>query len=155
MSILNNELVRRYFSCGTHSGGCICPEGRHNLVLAYAVLNAMEEPIKIGDKLLRIIHADRVEEYTAKIDAESGFDHGSIVCLRLPSKFQPSREKCDELRHQMGYELCSGCGQKKPDPVEEKISEIYAFHHDGHFLKETASLDQRLRELVELARQHD
>lgn len=39
-----------------------------------------------------------------------------------------------------------------PREVEAKIQEIYAYHHDGHVLKETASLDQRFRELCELMR---
>lgn len=36
-----------------------------------------------------------------------------------------SDEKCNELRHQMGYEVCANCPDAKPMTVEERASKIF------------------------------
>ena len=67
----------------------------------------------------------------------------------------PQPKECPNVTLQ-----CS-CGEKVPHPpkqptkVEKKIDEIYAYHSDGHVLKETASLHQRLCELVALVRSEE
>jgi hypothetical protein len=112
-SLLEHLLIQKYFKPDfkayypvmdkTHQ---MDAEAWDRCAMAYRILQAMEEPIKIGDKLLRIIHVERIEEYTAKIDAENGFEHGSIVCLRLPPQFQPEREKkCEPFMVK-----CESCG---------------------------------------------
>ncbi len=88
MSILNNELVKKYF--GDDANG--------EWKMAYNVLRAMEQPIKKGEKIL-VIQKDggRIWEYEYPTDV-------SVVhpqWLRLPDRFQekvdPVEAKIEEI----------------------------------------------------------
>lgn len=154
-SILDNELVKRYFSAPNDTPWVSDFPYPEKEFMALRVLKAMEEPVKEGELYLAISEYGKVKGPQAFTSSDNWKFH--CQWLRLPDSFQKSREKENVSDYQLKCDNCEGhfvhsCSGKKPDPVEEKISEIYAFHHDGHVLKETASLHQRLYELVDLAR---
>lgn len=65
---------------------------------------------------------------------------------------EPKREKCCCGESDIVHRTDGPCYhiEQKPDPVEEKIKVIVELHDDGK--GHLASLETRLRELVELAR---
>lgn len=94
MGLLDSPLVRKYFGCDNI--GCIMLgesiEKFKIFHMAFRVLEAMEQPIKKGDKLL-VIGTDSLIYETNAIK-----DHDGIhpFDLRLPPRFQPPAKKgCD------------------------------------------------------------
>lgn len=83
MTILDNELVRKYFSAFGNGE-----------TMAERVLTAMQEPIKKGDKYLQLANGEWREMEWGLPKTITGF-HG--FDLRLPSRFQ-AQEKRDELQ---------------------------------------------------------
>lgn len=87
-SILGNPLVLKYFC--VESG----PDCKENMALR--VLEATQEPVKIGQKYLYITSDNQWHEHTASVDSldYSGSWHPGY--LRLPQRFQPQTEgKCE------------------------------------------------------------
>lgn len=95
MTILDNELVRKYFGCVKINKNqyCDCLMGSCRESMALRVNEAMQTPIRKGE---RYISLDGIVEMIAEIDMmESHF-----YCLRLPDAFQKQEKECDceELR---------------------------------------------------------
>lgn len=84
-SILENELVRKYFGCN--------PELNYphdcQALMALRVLTAMQEPIKKGERYLDVLRDLTIDERVAETDWGIGLHMGY---LRLPSQFQPRRD---------------------------------------------------------------
>lgn len=169
-SLLDNELMQKYF------GAAGKDDYERACCTAFNILQAMQEPIRKGDRYL-FWHKDKVtemvwEDFMATIE-ESHAEH-----LRLPDAFQnqekfccdlhqhvpgvteypctmkkptPSPEKCEcspACNH--GYsEHCNCCGalDKPKDAVEEKIMEI-SMNHGAC----SGGWERELRDLVRLAR---
>lgn len=169
MNILDNDLVKKYFGCGEseHPIYHQCNEPR---TLALAIIKAMQEPIRKGDKYLTNsaitdIHryGDFDREMTALDDIQYPFHP---FHLRLPDQFQTAGKKeCACLEHHC-YCLCHGNFCKKcdkqiynepqPDAVEEKIKEIVwgINNKKGFEFPSGSHLVASLRELVRLAQEH-
>lgn len=87
MDLLDNKLVRKYFSCEcqpqepawfTHPGSCYSKR-------AIAVLRAMQEPIKKDERFIWFdFCTGKWTEGESPIDYEARPDH-----LRIPERFQP------------------------------------------------------------------
>lgn len=90
MNLLDNPLVRKYFGRGSYEE--YSPEGYPRSVewISYAVLRAMQEPVKEGELYLAIGEYGKV---TGPI-AFTSSDNWKFHCqwLRLPDRFQPSFE---------------------------------------------------------------
>lgn len=154
-SLLDNALVLKYFGCeeGFYSG-----DTRQDR--AYRVLQAMEQPINLGDKVIYctgVLGGQPLEGMAREIWKEGDFHPHT---LRLPSRFQTQGMKeCD-------CPPCRNCGvvplahQPPPSEVEEKIEEIiktpgYTTHTEcGSNINtlESCDLVKALLELVQLAR---
>lgn len=115
MNILDNELVRKYFYEGDH------------YLMTDRILEAMQQPIKKGDKYLNLFISGEILEHVS----EYAFPAFHSWALRLPDRFQPK------------------------DEVEEKLKEILRLIRVGVELHATwhkKSAESNLRELVELVR---
>lgn len=99
--LLENELVKKYFSCDSRL--CCFPE--HHCHSAWLILNAMQEPIKNGERCLEWFPStDKWQEIVWKLYPEcEGVYHPSF--LRLPDRFQPPPECKD---YQSGF-YCGKC----------------------------------------------
>lgn len=92
MSILDNDLVRKYFGCDAW-GGCPDDSGSNeNEHIALRIIIAMEEPIGKGERYLDLMGIDWREEnhlptVREKI-ADSDLDGLHAYTLRLPDRFQ-------------------------------------------------------------------
>lgn len=155
-SILDNEKVREYF------GECVCGQDCDTpcRYAADAVLRAMQQPIKRGERYLVIrmkggYEIDVIEEVEASFtrDPLTGW-HSSY--LRLPDRWQ-KKECCTWVGR------CDTCGRDKyaedqpaPEPekessaVEEKIKELVIGHKPS--CDATEDFEDQLRALVALAR---
>lgn len=170
-SILDNELVKKYFGCKAW-GGCPDDEDEH---IALRVILAMQEPIKKGDKYLDIQPRGVIEQgvfseliwkdmdcknawHPHKLRLPSWFktcDHdGYLKCVNCGKSFTtghhiqpPPSECCQDKTHQ------GPCNMWHPerhlfdchlsDAVEEKIKEMG---------RDDAIYKSELRDLVNLAR---
>lgn len=119
MTLLENELVRKYFGACEHGDSltspCLCRFG-----YASRVLEAMQEPMKKGDKYLAWdIHGAWMEKVSPNGTADFVTFHP--YDLPLPSRFQPPENRV----HVCGQ--CPNCGplvcQKPPEP---KVDEVEA-----------------------------
>lgn len=137
MSILENELVKKYFGCATAHyrdmktfklSPCYC--------LANHVLAAMETEIEKGDRLLTL--GEIWEKNIWSGNTTLGFHP---YHLRLPDRFQAKECVCD-------YASCPN-HQKNPNLTEEMIDEQVSFiiKHYGKI-----GIEGSLRELIRLAR---
>lgn len=97
MNILDHELVRKYFAGCDHASdsfnsGCLC-----RLNYAAKILRAMQQPIREGDRMLRVASTGFVDDQTAGglIDDPLHFEY-----LRLPDRFQKvgKKEHCESCR---------------------------------------------------------
>lgn len=124
-SLLDNELVRRYFGCDIVQGPFKCDsDGRHcHEEWAYRVLLAMQEPIKKGERYLHSENAGKTWEEGQHGGAYWQLQPYHPFDLRLPSRFQAQGKKCDRFRSGNGL-YCSNCGgfqhNHQPPPPEEK-----------------------------------
>lgn len=125
MSILDNELVKKYFGCPhdrNHHDDC-APGCNAQEEYAFRILKAMEAPVREGERVL-YWHGSAVREETTLTDYTG---NSPRLFLRLPDQFQPSREKCCEynkgncvMRPGGFVEICRDCLKSttdKPDPV--------------------------------------
>lgn len=126
MSILDNELVKRYFCCKQP-----CPDGalaQHpgtcRAVASERVLDAMQQPINEWDKVLELETDGRIREKVADDRWKNCYQNFHGFWLRLPDRFG------------------------KPDPVETKIEQI-ANRTSGPW---GDAVRDELRALVRLAR---
>ncbi len=139
MTILNNELVLKYFG-STHES---CPPGcqyEHKDKLANRVLQAMQKPIAFPDKCLAIGDDGSVGEFECRKGSKYIAFHSQL--LRLPDRFQK--------RLTVGCihgEECV-CFSQPKDEVEEKINDLV----DRWQYYDFQTVRKELRELVELAR---
>lgn len=148
MSLLNNELVKKYFGCEpichfNHKDTCM-------RAMALRVLEAMEDPIKNGELAINYelgVIQNRLFVWPNNQESE-GF-HPTL--MRLPSQFQPSRFPDHTHRG-----VCE-CGAlvinpniEKPDPVEDRLFNLVNWKKQGREISE-----EDLRELVELARKEN
>ncbi len=134
MTLLNNELVLKYF--GGHDGKHI--DGMCDDLIALRVIQAMQEPIKKGEKYLIW---DSITSFVKEDESFSTLGPG-VVSLRLPDRFQK--------RLTMGCihgEECA-CFSQPKDEVEEKINDLV----DRWQYYDFQTVRKELRELVELAR---
>lgn len=180
MNLLDNELVRKYFSPNC---GCITSDNKNEDCMgkfASGVLDAMQQPIRKGERLLCVSGCESeilaVYESVADKrwdDRRSGFH---AFWLRLPDAFQ----KPKGCQHDSYSFMCTNCGKPfeqpigKPAPspegceggeavyyrnnakdaVEEKIVEIRGLGRSGsHFEMEADQLEKHLRDLVRIARE--
>lgn len=102
MNILENSLVVKYFGCGCKAEKTNCPER-----MAYRVLQAMQEPIRKGEKFLSLYADGTLNEAMADKDDDKIW-HSDL--LRLPDQFQTEREP-----------YCSECNQPIPDALTAKV----------------------------------
>lgn len=130
MNILDNELVLKYFGCTTAHyrdmktmklSPCYC--------LSIHVLNAMQQPIRKGERILVIESDDSIRSTSAVRDA----DHIHPFDLRLPDAFQkqPHICNCEFCRSPetfvLGetpeeYEKCTTACKCKSSPSPEKCA---------------------------------
>ena len=98
MTLLDNELVRKYFGCQDCQEGNsehvekLCHEG-----MALKILRAMQEPIKKGERYL-LIDSEIVGDMVANSNSLDHIRHLGV--LRLPGRFQ---------KHKTASQKC-GCG---------------------------------------------
>ncbi len=194
MNILNNELVRKYFECEDSNGWCRRGLTPNTIGIAHAtysewamacmtyrILQAMQEPIKIGESYLYVDSDGTVTERTRNYGAVDWAVH--TTCLRLPDRFQkqecckshwcegcnqylahkydpkpaPKPEKCECVAHP-DCNACQGDGRAghclPKDEVEEKIKEIAGKAHKLCIDKdyESCAFTDDMRKLVVLAR---
>jgi len=138
MSLLDNELVKRYFGCPWHNHkddkACGSQEST-----ALRILKAMEEPIRSGDRLL--VYSEEGQEWIEDFAFKNAAYYPvHLMILRLPDQFQPKKECQCNMN-------CAECHMQRPDPVEEKIQSIWRNTLHGKDL-----CLAHLRELVELVR---
>jgi len=156
-SLLENELVQKYFAIDDWDGGCKRCD-------AQAVLRAMQEPIRKGDKYLFWKLVPEIMTCATE-DLETTW-HPDY--LRLPDRFQTERkEKCLFCAKESGECKClenlrahrCWCGNDnqyhepaKPSGVEEAIREIrgWVYEHDRECADEC--IEDKLRNLVDLVR---
>lgn len=111
MSILDNELVRKYFSCDpldtTQCSRCFHGHGAecYGYDTARRVIAAMERPIKKGDRALFVPNCGPVveEEYGASFAPP----HRHPQWLLLPDRFQldPVEAKIQEILNKTSLRL--------------------------------------------------
>ncbi len=112
MNLLDNELVRKYFTCQIRqSGSCgRLPEGESfhipgdKTCLSAAVIRAMQEPIRKGERYLYICGL-RIEESVQEHDWDACWHP---IRLRLPDLFQ--KTFCS-TRLVIGTDKCGACGE--------------------------------------------
>lgn len=173
MRLLENEKVKEYFGCKdcAHKNIHEC-----RWEMSFWILNAMQQPIRKGDRILIGSNWRKIEESHWTFDDNSGAN-GPIM-LRLPDKFQ--RKESDGMKCGCGltwkthhrfdgpcyvfenmpqptdiYKDCkrdhlhSGLCFFYSEAVEEKIKEIvHEFKWSG---TPTARKYEALRELVRIA----
>lgn len=105
MTLLDNELVQRYFGCTGKD------DYERASATAFLILQAMQEPIKKGDKYLRIDEINGV--YEMVLDRDFNFPSFHPFNLRLPDRFQ--KQGCDCKCHSVHAGLCK-CGVQGPTP---------------------------------------
>lgn len=128
MNILDNELVRKYFAGCDHASdsfnsGCLC-----RLNYAAKILRAMQQPIREGDRMLRVASTGFVDDQTAGglIDDPLHFEY-----LRLPDRFQKAEcqicngeyilfSRVGAIWNVCGKHLRPNCNPPKPDDAVEK-----------------------------------
>lgn len=109
MSILDNELVRKYFGS-----------------FAKPVLDAMQQPIRKGERILVIrSHDGSIMEDVAIRDC----DYMHPFDLRLPDEFQ--KKECDCLCHKGQY--CCECKNTFPKPTYAPDCKPYTCCDNGNF----------------------
>lgn len=172
-SILDNELVKKYFGCGCFNPNRTCPAiGNCKDEMAGNVLRAMQEPIKNGDRVLFMNTSGDVKEDTAASVCLPLTFHGT--CLRLPSRFQGTEKKecgcsCHHQANKVYESQCKchqpapsqtcndpkahGCGlpPKPSEAVEEKIKQIIDEYIESNAMS-WPYLKEKLRELVAMVR---
>lgn len=129
MSLLENELIRMYFGFECpRSMGCTDPNCYERTIqLAYKVVQAMEEPIKVGEKYLEIDHVsglcgERVAKYETKGVVFNPWG------LRLPSRFQATVEKKECCPHGVEAKLiypCNECIAKLNNPAPAETEKCW------------------------------
>lgn len=165
-NLLGNELVRKYFSSVPCDHGDSTESPACAGCMAYFVLQAMQQPIKQGERYLRI------EMPGGEIPDEIGSTGIPIALhplfLRLPDRFQEQPSEPDHCGHIEHWGVKSWCDRPKPDPpkcdhgagfvcavcwpepkpdeVEEKIQSIVA-----PFVRGGDKIEKELRSLVSLA----
>lgn len=166
-SILDNELVRKYFDC---AGFTDCTQHDCKEVVAYKILQSMQQPIKKGEGYLLQLESG---EFIARFCGEETRAYFHPYALRLPDRFQkprkchcgtseiihriegpcyhinndkPSPEKCCFLQNYPGREHDRDCPAMPKDEVEEKMDSIVMNW------SQQDNLIQELRALVKLAR---
>lgn len=119
MRLLENELVRKYFECQDvteHHVAGVCER------MALRVLEAMEQPIKKGEKYLAskdtydVTTYGNFTEVRVNEDDISGYFHPYLI--RLPSRFQaqpPAKKECECLDHSSCQCVCH-----KPRPEQRE-----------------------------------
>lgn len=122
-SLLDNELIHKYFGCNEVS----CPSG-HPLgwqeCVALRILTAMQEPIKKGDLVLCFpdIGSETKEPTAWHCDYEKFHPH----LMRLPSRFQPKKE-CESV-----YWNCTECSYRAYAPYNQIEIVIEAHRKNDH-----------------------
>lgn len=106
MTLLDNELVLKYF--GPKEGGIVeCCEHEINTVgqrikrdMSYAILRAMQEPIKKGERYLGRGMLKSTENWLEQTNTD-GLDYCELnfhpYALRLPSRFQKQEKKAEDF----------------------------------------------------------
>lgn len=120
-NLLENQLVRKYFACESFGGHKLCTkQGYCKQYMAYRIIQAMQEPIKSGEKMLELYHDGRV------VEEISVGNHNQFHSwfLRLPSQFQPPKKEMECLI--LGH-MCDNCGgeiwehKKSPSPSKAEF----------------------------------
>lgn len=145
-SILDNELVKKYFCDGINH-------------MAVNVLAAMQEPIHRGDKLIELGGA--LDDYVARITFadDRDFNGWHAYFLRVPDRFQKRECECachlEECRGKHHQKVICQCGHyglsPTSDAVEGKIKEIRDIQDQGE--RTWMAIEKHLRDLVRLARE--
>ena len=85
MNVLDNELVRKYFGCQHKANGrnllCDCVAGD----APQKILDAMQQPIREGERYLYLGYTLNFQEQTSKSDWDTQFHP---LSWRLPDRFQ-------------------------------------------------------------------
>lgn len=122
-NLLDNELVRTYFGCRA-----LCTEAHfvnvgydeHERCIAYRILDAMQQPIRKGERYLDINGLScgaGVKEGVSLLDIY----YLHAFYLRLPNAFQPQNQKQENPQCQpMCCAICGGTVVHKPTPSPEK-----------------------------------
>lgn len=114
MNLLENELVKKYFEDLKIFDTVALPSGfirARELVMAWNVLAAMQEPIKTGDKYLDAHDLSNVKM------ADFDIDGLHTATLRLPSCFQtPEKKECNDDCFTGTCPTCHSSHSCKPTP---------------------------------------
>lgn len=141
MSILDNERVRKYFQCDRGH----CPKWHKDQIepdylecMALRVLQAMEEPIKKGEKYLDLSNADyREKNHLGQLPAmiaDGDLEETHFGFLRLPDRFQPLPE--GEKEDGFFCPSCEHCRQLDlQETFEHKPKKFVKCKHCGHRTK--------------------
>lgn len=119
MNILNNSLVKKYFD------DCNSCEGHMNCI-ARRILEAMQVPIKKGERYLLIAHNGAIE---MKVGLEWPNLHFDV--LRLPDRFQI--KLCNCICHQGG--VCCECRTEMPIGPVKTVECSHAAFKNEHGIK--------------------
>lgn len=109
MSILDNELVREYFGQWTDRKNS--RETQFYEQMSLRVIEAMQQPIKKGDKYLSLIVPGTVSEQVAEVGTLEDFHP---YALRLPDRFQ--KKECGHA----WFAKCIKCGEEADLPEEKR-----------------------------------
>lgn len=123
MTLLDNALIFKYFGCMDENHHPVYHQCNEKRTIAFKVMEAMEKPIKKGDKVLVLLGCDS-EKMEVREDAAPFLTGGfHSYLLRLPDKFQPSEKK--ECDHNQFKHRCLGCDEtihteepKEPEKCE-------------------------------------
>lgn len=130
MTLLSNELVRRFFGCKESD----CSRWHYDnpeiseSCMALRVLKAMEEPIKNGEKFLKLYPNDDGTYFGDMVEACFDVDRSyyeSKWILRLPSRFQEPKENKggipSTVHHLCTCDFCSDLLSKWMEKREKEI----------------------------------
>lgn len=152
-SLLDNELVRKYFGCDIRGVQTLCDHFNQqncHKSMSYRVLQAMQQPIRKGERYLVGTHKDsdiwRIVEKTWEGTEIKGWH---TAYLRLPDVFQKQECEHSGLKRYCGKDVyCEECkreisnlfarcnliiphdGPCKPPPAPEKLTPLTC--HLGH-----------------------
>lgn len=84
MSFLDHPLMRKYFGCAHVQPYYNSCGGDCNAEMADRILQAMQEPIKEGDRVIYVSSTGHVSEDIAKTDGSGESFHPYALCVKGP-----------------------------------------------------------------------
>jgi hypothetical protein len=164
MSLLDNELVRKYFDVPIRGPNTMESEVRQWMSLR--IIEAMQAPIKRGERFLVVNNVDNEIRVLEEIWGGKDYFGPHFYELRLPDRFQWKFELPRKKLHECNCEFCGSpetlaLGETDeeqkirtaPYAVEEKIQSL-SFNENKWAIQHESGkwLAKELRDLVALAR---